>query len=136
MQNRKEIDDVIIILFSKSGDVTSRRHSIVIFLWNASRILIIISNLSCCCWAWCSSCGHGWLYGGFSLLGFLYSGVKDYNFILFYLLGEFGFGSFIFCFFRRLPCLCLAFAKLPDASLSGYSPLLRESDRVEVTSNL
>ena len=33
MQNRKEFDDVIIILFSKSGDVTSGRHSIVIFLW-------------------------------------------------------------------------------------------------------
>ena len=61
--------------------------------------------------------GHGWLYGGFSLLGFLYSGVKDNN-ILYYsfyfilpLLGEFGFGnhaagSYVYiCFFRRLPCL-------------------------------
>ena len=90
----------------KSGDVTSRKHSIVMFLRKDSHSQNYFNfELD----AGCRCCGR--LYGGFSLLlGFLYSVVKDNNilyylfyFILLYLLGEFGFGNIYICFFRRLP---------------------------------
>ena len=70
--------------------------------------------------------GHGWLYIRWVfILGFLYSGVKDYN-ILYYLsyfilplLGEFGFGNMLLAhpfhsFLSPLSCLCQAPRRLID----------------------
>ena len=70
----------------ESGDVTSGRHSIVIFVWKDVDIRSHSQNYYfnfelLLLWLGCSRC-RPWLairYGGFSLLGFLYSGVKDNN---------------------------------------------------------